>query len=449
MAKATKKSTKKNTGVQLENAFMQNMRNIISGDETLGKESSFIPSYSLGLDVLDYRNGRMEDGETFTGVDGGKILYVVGNSGTGKSTLVIQAACAIADTHALGSVFHYDCERSTTRARIRKITGWTKDKFLNKYFHIDKNTGSESFYKLIKAIADEKVKNREEYEFIDENVVDDFGNPVVQLPPTVFILDSLATLIPNDIEAKDELGGQMDATAAAKKNTQIFKGIMNSLISANITLIVINHINEKVDINPMAKKQAQVNFLKQDETLPGGKAPIYLSNTLIKLIAFTKLDPSKDYGVKGFLVKAQLIKSRSNAAGNEVTLVFEQEGGFSNALTSWQFLKEQKVIQGSGHGYWLPNLPEVKVKQKDIIETYKNNEEFREALDECAKEHLTDFLTKVQDGEIEIVKDGSDLTLDDVEYYEEHELYYHAETDTWYDYDEEMEVLVLVEDDEE
>ena len=55
----------------------------------------------------------------------------------------------------------------------------------------------------------------------------------------------------------------------AKLNTQIFKRLAQPLKKANVTLLVINHINQSIDINPFAKKAAQINYLSQDESIPG------------------------------------------------------------------------------------------------------------------------------------------------------------------------------------
>ena len=55
----------------------------------------------------------------------------------------------------------------------------------------------------------------------------------------------------------------MSQTASAKSNSVLFKGITPMLKSANIILLVINHIQEEVSINPMQRKKAQLAFLKQ------------------------------------------------------------------------------------------------------------------------------------------------------------------------------------------
>ena len=42
---------------------------------------------------------------------------------------------------------------------------------------------------------------------------------------------------------------------------------------------------QKVEINPMVKTKAQVNYLKVDETVPGGNTPIYLANNIFRVDA--------------------------------------------------------------------------------------------------------------------------------------------------------------------
>ena len=71
-----------------------------------------------------------------------------------------------------------------------------------------------------------------------------------------------------------------------------------------------------------------------------GKAVTYLTNTLIRLGADKKLDPEKDFGVKGFYVEGKLVKSRNNAAGIQFKMVYDQEQGFDNDLTNFVNLKD-------------------------------------------------------------------------------------------------------------
>lgn len=60
----------------------------------------------------------------------------------------------------------------------------------------------------------------------------------------------------------------MSASSIAKTNNAVIKRIPGILKKANITLIIINHITKKIEIG-FTKTQADVNYLKQDETIPG------------------------------------------------------------------------------------------------------------------------------------------------------------------------------------
>ncbi len=120
-----------------------------------------------------------------------------------------------------------------------------------------------------------------------------------------------------------------------------------------------------------------------------GNAPIYLSNYLIKLVAAKKLEEDKEFGVKGFEVVGELIKSRSASAGLKFNMIFDQVNGFDNIMSNYLLLKDEKIIQGGGRGYYLPNAPQIKFTQKEFKEKYLSNSELKEAFDELIKEQLT------------------------------------------------------------
>ena len=54
-------------------------------------------------------------------------------------------------------------------------------------------------------------------------------------------------LAPEDVEDDDELKGSMGATAIAKANTNVFKRIMSPMQNANIILMLVNHLTQKID----------------------------------------------------------------------------------------------------------------------------------------------------------------------------------------------------------
>lgn len=160
--------------------------------EKLGEEIKVSLVYPSGVDVMDYRNGRIERGVPTVGFDGGKIISIIGKSGSGKSTLAIQTACNIVAPYENGNVFHYDFERATNFARIETLSGWTPEVIEHKYKILQRNIYSESIYKVVKAI--DKIKNDPaKYDEIklDSGVKDSNGEPIYVLPPTVILIDSL------------------------------------------------------------------------------------------------------------------------------------------------------------------------------------------------------------------------------------------------------------------
>ena len=79
-----------------------------------------------------------------------------------------------------------------------------------------------------------------------------------------------------------------------------------------------------------------------------GSSVIYLADSLVKLLAGSKLEEDKDYGIKGFMVNGIFLKSRSNEAGRPFELVFNQKIGFDDFYTNFNYLKKEKcaIIQG-------------------------------------------------------------------------------------------------------
>lgn len=141
-----------------------------------------------------------------------------------------------------------------------------------------------------------------------------------------------------------------------------------------------------------------------------GSSAIFLSDSLLRLETGSKLEEEKEYGIKGFTVNAQYVKSRSNASGRKMVLIFDQAKGFNNLLTNVHFLRENKYLLGSGHGYWIETMPEKKFKFKNVQEIYDTDEEFRKGFDDYVHSIYDEFLTASNDDEEE---ESADLELVD------------------------------------
>lgn len=383
-------------------------------DYRMKEESAPSVAYPTGFLNFDFMNGTVvhvnNKDKNFNyysvGIQDGCIVMLIGRSGCGKTTWAVQTACNIVRPFENGCVFHDDIEGGLTEYRKEILSGFTPEEIQSKY--ISRNTGitAENFYERIKIIHDIKTKEREKYTY-NTGCLDPYGNPIFKLQPTVYILDSLALLMPSQYTEEEELSGSMSATAAAKTNSMSFKRIQQLVKGANIILMMVNHINKKIDINPMQRSKAQLSYLKQDETLPGGNTAIYLTNILIRFDDNSKLKEDEAFGVAGNLVDVSLVKSRNNRAGKSCTLVFNQSTGFDPELSLFVMLKNAKMINGAGAYLYIGDRSDIKFSQKTFKEKMRENPELCQAFIEQVMVLLKSDLDAHDIGEEMIHRDNS------------------------------------------
>lgn len=380
---------------------MSNFRAKVGKDKDARKsqESVFDVAYATGFLSFDFLNGTVVHVKTndkkFTynsiGIVDGSITMVIGRSGCGKTTWLVQTAGNIMRRFDKVCVWHDDIEGGIVETRRERLTGLFGEELKNRYLSRNAGINTENVYERIKIIHDLKMENRTEYEY-DTGLYTSNGEKIFKLQPSIYILDSLAMLTPDKYTDEDELSGQMSTTAAAKANAQLFRRIIPLLKSANIMFFVVNHITQDVDINPMAKKKAQLSYLKQGETLPGGRTPIYLSNLLIRFDDNTKLKDSEGLGVSGNVVDLTLLKSRTSNAGKSIPLIFDHKNGFDPELSLLQLLKDMNLVNGAGAYLYLKDRSDIKFSQKQFKDKLISDEAFRKVFMEVALEALNQLI---------------------------------------------------------
>lgn len=380
--------------------LIENFRTKVSKMKTSGinNNADFDVMYSSGFLALDYLNGTVVHVQSkdrnftynSTGIVDGSTNTIIGRSGSGKSTLITEIAGNIIrpfikSGHEGVGLFIDDIEGSLPFVRKEFLLGLSPEEIEN--FVVVRNNGitTENVYQRISSIHDIKIQDKKKYEY-DTGLYDTYGNRIYKLIPTVYIIDSLPMLLPEDLSDDDELGGSMDASSIAKKNTMLLKKISQLCKEANIILFTVNHILDEIQMG-FVPKPAQISGLKQGERLPGGKAAIYLANNMFRADDSLTLKDSEGFGINGAVVNITLIKSRTNATKRSIPLIFNKtEGKFDNLLSLFYLLKQEGVFKGAGAYLYLDGAPDVKFGQKNFKSIIENSPELQKAFaEECYK----------------------------------------------------------------
>jgi RecA/RadA recombinase len=369
------------------------------------EEASADVLYSTGFLPLDYLNGvrvrvNKPNGESYTydsiGLVDGSANSFIGRSGSGKTTIAIQAAANIIRPFPNAVLFFDDIEASSNLSRRELLTRFTPEELEARVIYRNSAITAENFYERIEFIYDEKMSHKDEYEY-NTGLLDSRGNQIYKLVPTVYLLDSLAMLTPDKVSEAEDLGGQMSATAMAKTNTAVFKRIIPKLKAANIILLTINHINDKIEINAFTHTKSQIGFLRQGETLPGGKAALYLANNMIRVDDGSVLKESEGLGVYGKVVDFSFIKSRTNASGKSVPMIFTFDHGFDEILSVYIYLKSTGAIEIKGSTCVLRGYEDMKFSQKNFKEKLSTDPQFAQAFSIVARQELEKLLSNPEE----------------------------------------------------
>lgn len=183
-----------------------------------------------GIDPIDYLNGQIiarDDGskQLFTGISNGRIVMIIGKSGTGKSTLGMQIGANIIQKYDNGLLYLVDFEQNNTKERFRMVTGVSEEYYDKHCAILRDGISTESVLRLLSKIKEFKLKNEKDLLVDNENgIIDPTTGQVLKiLPPSVVIVDSLAMMMPTDNLSEEEIQGAMAATSIARVNSQFFK----------------------------------------------------------------------------------------------------------------------------------------------------------------------------------------------------------------------------------
>lgn len=321
-------------------------------------------SYKTGNPILDYYLGykvRVFDGDNnivdeypSIGITAGCFVTVIGKPSTAKTTMVEAIAANIVRPFENGSVIHFDLEQSANYSRIQAITKLRmKDMEDGKYILRQEMNTISDIKKTIIRIYREKTTNPDKYQY-NTGKKDEFGNDIILYVPTVIIIDSIATLSTelNEDSKKDyvkieEVSSQTDRMRLTGEISRFYTESLPYIRTANITVFAINQIKTNSSIG-IIKSPAEILYLDQDETMPGGKAPQFYAHILWKNKAIgSEKYTLEEHGFDGFGIEVKIIKSRVSQAGQNIFVIYDKVRGIDSLRTSLAYAKDVGLLAGN------------------------------------------------------------------------------------------------------
>lgn len=396
------------------------------GKKNLFENNASVISYKTGFPVLDYYLGyrvNVFDEKTneltttypCIGITAGSYIEFIGKPSTSKTTTAVQVAANIVRKFDNGSVIHFDLEQAMNYSRIQTLTKFTISELNDgKYILRQEKNTLEDMKETIIKLSMEKENNKELYRY-KTGKVNEFGEEIELYEPTVIILDSIASItnglnmnVKKDVEKMQEIGTQTDRMRLTGEIGRFFNEILPYLRTYNIILIAINQIKTNPNMG-VVKSPSEILYLSQDEALPGGKTPQFLAHILIKFVAVGgEKYTYEDHGFDGFGVKLNIIKSRTNQAGQTFPLIYDKVRGMDSLRSSVHYAKEIGILGGNKNGYYLNGDKDHKFTLKDMHKDFRENRELYKVLYGNIIPVLENRLSTISPEEMPVVEEEYD-----------------------------------------
>lgn len=362
-------------------------------DDAIGdlfKNNYSSDSYKTGIAPLDYMLGyrlnvfgdddTVVDSYPSLGFNGGCYIMSIGKSSTAKTSTMLFIAGMIVRQYEQGSIIHYDLEQAMNMTRAKNMLKMSVKEMKTKYVLRKGQNSIEDIKKSIMELYRKKMSDEKYWYYSDKK--DEFGNEIHMCQPTIVLIDSIPSLTIkyNENDKKqwmklEEVTSQTERMRLTGEVGRMYSDMLPYANEANIILISINHIKVKADLG-FVKSAAELLYLKQDESLPCGRATIHYSNYLLKNVAIgaEKFTLEED-GFDGFGIRMEVIKSRSNQAGRSVMLIYDTMKGISPVRTCVRFAKDNGLVGGNKNATYFIDNKEKKFPMKTVEEFFREHKE--------------------------------------------------------------------------
>jgi len=390
----------------------------------IGTEECKAIGHMSGFTYFDYPTA-YKDKNIDTGLilpNGGlfpRIYSAIGESGTGKTTTMVQLGGSIVDRCWGAMLVFVDAEGNTTPDRIMTLNRWSESEFRQKCRYIPPSPPISigDVYDVIRRIAHSKSAKKDKFKVVTP-YADVSGKHIEIYPPTVVIVDSIPALViaqtqeeqvdgKKEFKAIDKMSENMDGMREAKDNTAFLRKVKGVLDEYNIILILINHLSKEVPMGMFDRPKSYHPNLKAGEKLKGGYEQIYQSFGMWRIAKKETIDDRNPiYGdsIRGSVNALDLIKNKSNVSANEFRFVFDKRTGYRPELSDFEYLLAKKFgIEGSPMSMYITILPEIKFTRKNLIDKCLENPILSRAISFVAKYHMgNDVIIMNQFGELDL-----------------------------------------------
>ena len=379
---------------------------------------SMVDSYKTGIAVLDYmlgykvgvynESGELVDEYPALGINAGCMLTIVGKSSTAKTSTVLGLAGSIVRPFDNGLIIHHDLEQAMNMTRSKNMLHFNIKDLKEKYVLRQGQSTIDDIKQEIMQLYKIKTTNYDKYAY-DSGKLDEFGNPIKLLVPTVVIIDSIPQLtVKMNENSKSEWAKMSDLTSQTDtmRNTgeisRFYTDILPFIRKANIIVMSINHITDKIQMG-FVPEPSELLGLKQNEHLPCGKRVAYLAHYLLKSIAVGSEKYNKDDdGFDGFGLRLEIIKSRSNQSLQSMMIMYDKIHGVDPLRTCIRFADDNGLTGGNKRSKWFLNEPDKKFPMRTVTQAFKEDPSLYKAMYDAIIPVLSESLSYVDDSDLEV-----------------------------------------------
>lgn len=383
----------------------KNKKNVNVNDMEMG-------IFKTGFPMLDLLTGRdhipdiSKPGRYYKirGFRSSTMMGIFSESTLGKTTLCLNIGGNIIRRYpyeniqdTIPSLHYYGAEGGADLARICSTTGIPYGPEAKEYIEIyqRKEATTDQMFKEFKEICEEKEKNPDKYK---GEVRLGNNKSAYRYLPTIFLIDSISVLAPEQLDDKDKVDNMHAATRARINGNYLMK--MRKLASKfNIMIFVIQHETSSIDTNMFASRKRRGYSRNVDAT--GGKKAEFEQDVQLridKVVAHNRKKTQKKYtNDEDFssIVRAVVTKNRFGEANSDMNFYLVQHRlyGF-DPLHSYVYdiLEKTDIIEHSGGRWFKLRGRDKKFGKADIVDLIKKDSKFRTKIREGMNNEYHEFL---------------------------------------------------------